>query len=264
MNTVTQSTVFDRVLCGVDNSDAGLTAATVAARLAAPAGALTLLSANDESIAVHAGSRMPQLLAELAADASSALERGAAAAEPFHRFETRIVKGDPLHALLAEITRQDATLVVVGTHGHSRATGIALGAVSSYLLHEAPCSVAIARRARDTERWPRTIVVGIDGSPDSAAAFEAARTLAERLDASVRTVVATIDPRVDLEAALRIAPECEQHEAGALDTLAVASEKADLIVVGGRGLRGIQALGSLSERIAHEALCSVLVVRASA
>ncbi len=33
------------------------------------------------------------------------------------------------------------------------------------------------------------------------------------------------------------------------------------IVVGSRGLRGLRALGSLSERIAHEARCSVLVVR---
>ena len=47
----------------------------------------------------------------------------------------------------------------------------------------------------------------------------------------------------------------------ALDVLEVASETADLIVVGSRGLRGLRALGSLSERIAHEARCSVLVVR---
>ena len=77
----------------------------------------------------------------------------------------------------------------------------------------------------------------------------------------MRAVVATADPGVDLEAALRIAPDCEPHEARALDTLAVASESADLIVVGSRGLRGMRALGSLSERIAHEASCSVLVVR---
>jgi len=44
----------------------------------------------------------------------------------------------------------------------------------------------------------------------------------------------------------------------------VASETADLIVVGSRGVRGIRALGSISERLAHEASCSVLVVRSLA
>jgi fatty acid/phospholipid biosynthesis enzyme len=35
----------------------------------------------------------------------------------------------------------------------------------------------------------------------------------------------------------------------------------DLLVVGSRGLQGFRALGSVSERVAHEARCSVLVVR---
>jgi nucleotide-binding universal stress UspA family protein len=53
----------------------------------------------------------------------------------------------------------------------------------------------------------------------------------------------------------------EEHDARALDSLNVASEAAGLVVVGSRGLRGVRALGSLSERLAHEARCSVLVVR---
>jgi nucleotide-binding universal stress UspA family protein len=34
----------------------------------------------------------------------------------------------------------------------------------------------------------------------------------------------------------------------------------DLVVVGSRGLHGVRALGSVSERVAHRARCSVLVV----
>lgn len=93
-------------------------------------------------------------------------------------------------------------------------------------------------------------------------AYEAARTLAARTGAELRAIVATRDARVDVEAAKAIAPECEEHDARALDALDVASETADLVVVGGRGLRGLRALGSLSERLAHEARSSVLVVRA--
>lgn len=40
-----------------------------------------------------------------------------------------------------------------------------------------------------------------------------------------------------------------------------ASGIVDLVVVGSRGLHGLKALGSVSERVAHEAEGSVLVVR---
>ena len=40
-----------------------------------------------------------------------------------------------------------------------------------------------------------------------------------------------------------------------------ASGIVDLVVVGSRGVHGLKALGSVSERVAHQAECSVLVVR---
>ena len=173
------------------------------------------------------------------------------------------MEGDPLQSLLAEVARRDATLAVVGSHDISLATGIALGAVSTQLLHEAPCSTLIARSPVDAARWPQRIVVGVDGSADSALAVEAGTALAERFDAHLRAVVATRDARVDLDAVRGIAPGCEVHDAQALELLDAAAESADLILVGSCGLRGLRALGSLSERIAHEAACSVLVVRSS-
>jgi nucleotide-binding universal stress UspA family protein len=38
-------------------------------------------------------------------------------------------------------------------------------------------------------------------------------------------------------------------------------EHASLVVLGSRGLTGVRALASVSERVAHHAPCSVLVVR---
>lgn len=261
MSTRTTATVFDRVVCGVDGSEAGVIAARAAGLVTAPDGALTLVSANDPSIAVHAGWNMPQVMEELAAEAEAALERGSTEAQPLHSFEAKLVHGDPLQVLLGEIGEQSATTVVVGSHGLSRVTGIALGAVSTHLLHEAPCAVLVAREPVDPERWPRRIVVGVDGSPDSAAAYDAALELGERFGVEVRAIAATKDTQIDLDAARRIAPGCEEHDSRALDILNVASESAGLVVVGSRGLRGLRALGSLSERLAHEARCSVLVVR---
>ncbi len=42
-----------------------------------------------------------------------------------------------------------------------------------------------------------------------------------------------------------------------------ASMDADIVVVGSRGLHGLKSLGSVSERVAHQAACSVLVVRSA-
>jgi nucleotide-binding universal stress UspA family protein len=256
------STILDRVVCGVDASEAGAVAARQAARFAAPAGSLVLVSVDDPSVAVHAGRHMAAVAEELLHDAEDALERGRLAALPFHPAETRLVEGDPLHALLGEIARRDATLAVVGSHGRPRVVGIALGSVTTHLLHEAPCSVLVCRTPRDPEAWPRSIVVGVDGSEQSAAAHAVALELSERFDAHLRAVVAVGDTHVDVEAAREIAPEVEELPRRAVHELHVLSESADLVVVGSRRLRGIRALRSVGEQVAHDARCSVLVVRA--
>ena len=51
----------------------------------------------------------------------------------------------------------------------------------------------------------------------------AATSLAVRVDADLRAMVATQDARVDLEAVRRIAPGCEEHDARALDLLELTS-----------------------------------------
>lgn len=257
----TETTIFERVVCGVDGSEAGAIAARAAARVTSPDGSLVLVSVDDPSIAVHAGYGMAQVAEELAREATAALERGQAEATAGHRAETRLLEGDPLHCLLGEVERRNATLIVVGTHGHTRASGIALGSVTTYILHEAPCAVLVARGSIDFERWPRSIVVGVDGSPESKVAFGVARQLADRFGSELRAIVATDDGHVDLDAAQSIAPDVEEHPTRSVDALRVLSERAALVVVGSRGLHGVRALGSVSERVAHEAECSVLVVR---
>lgn len=262
--TLTDTHVFARVVCGVDGSEAGVTAARAAARVADPDGSLTLVTATDRSAAVHGGYAMPQILEQLAREAAQARDKGRDAAQALHDAEAKVVEGDPLQALLAEIESGQATLAVVGSHGFSRRVGIALGSVATYLLHQSPCPVLLVRGDVSPEGWPRRIVVGVDGSEDSARAYAAAHELATRVGAELRAVVATQDKRVDLDAARSVAPDVEEQDARALDFLNVASETADLVVVGSRGLQGIRALGSVGERVAHEARSSVLVVRGRA
>ena len=172
----------------------------------------------------------------------------------------KLVIGNAAAALLREAESDETTLVVVGSHGYRRTAAMLLGTVALALLRDAPCSVLIARDPTEPETWPRAVVVGVDGSRESALAVTVAREFADRFEASVRAVASTSD-HFDAELARAIAPELEEHSEGAVRALVAASESADLVVMGSRGLHGLKALGSVSGRVAHQAQSSVLVVR---
>ena len=74
-------------------------------------------------------------------------------------------------------------------------------------------------------------------------------------------MIAATGDTVDVDALARTG-SIELDERTAEDALVAASLKADLLVLGSRGLKGLGALGSVSERVGHHAACSVLVVRA--
>jgi nucleotide-binding universal stress UspA family protein len=131
------------------------------------------------------------------------------------------------------------------------------------MLNEAPCSVLISRPARDPDTWPQAIVAGVDGSAESELAVAAARAAANSCRADLRIVSATTD-QVDRDAATSVAPDLQERRGRALDVLTTESEAADLVVVGSRGLQGLKALASVSERVAHQASCWVLIVRGMA
>jgi nucleotide-binding universal stress UspA family protein len=168
--------------------------------------------------------------------------------------------------MLTEIGRQQATLVAVGSHDHRRLSGILLGSVATQLLHDSPCSVLMAR-APQSDRFPTTVMVAADGSTESAHAIRVATEIARRLDAELEAVVAT-GGQTDLDvAAVRAtldaagAPEIPLREDAEPPVEALTRLAPDLLVIGSRGLQGLRSLGSVSERVAHEARCSVLVVR---
>ena len=126
-------------------------------------------------------------------------------------------------------------------------------AVSTHPLHEAPCSVLVARGV-DGERWPRRIVVG------RVARFRArtrrGTSSRGRFDAELHASAATED--IDLAAARRLAPELEEHDGRALDVLTAAAETSDLLVVG-------ESRGARQPQRAARARCrTVLVVRTRA
>jgi nucleotide-binding universal stress UspA family protein len=252
-----EAPLFDRILCGVDGTPASLVAVRQALRLQGEHGHVLLLAIANLAQAAHAGMAAPHAAELMQHEAEAALAEAQAIAPSA---SAKLLDGDPVAVMLGQVETERATLIAVGSHGRRRAAGLLLGSVAARMLRDATCSVLVARPARNAEAWPRTVVAGVDGSLESAAAFTVARSLAARFGGSVRAVASAKD-QLDRDAARAIAPGLEEHGEPAVGVLVAAAEPADLIVVGSRGLQGLKALGSVSERIAHQASCSVLVVR---
>jgi nucleotide-binding universal stress UspA family protein len=142
-----------------------------------------------------------------------------------------------------------------------------------------------------------SLVVGTDGSETATEAVKQATELARSLEATVHVVSAyepvpegrlreerqqipedlqwMVNPREDVDATLEAAAkglrdagigvEIHAREGDPADAiLDVAEEqKADLIVVGNKGMTGAKRflLGSVPNKVSHHAPCSVLIIR---
>ena len=242
--------MLERIVCGVDGSEESLEAVRQADTLLGERGRLVLVSVVDLSdtihfqiapTAIHAARRALARAEELDRHALEALDHARAAVRRATDVATVEVAGPPATCLVEAAVAEDAGLVAVGTHGRGRMTGIALGSVATRVLHRASCSVLVARPSAADAWTPRTILAGVDGSAEAEAALAAAQALDSRFGAALR--ILTVE------------------HGRAAHGLVEAAGDADLLVVGSRGMHGARALGSVSERVAHEASCSVLVVR---
>lgn len=265
---VEPSDIFTRVVCGVDGTDESREAVAQVARLAPETSHVTLCSVWNTGASVAVGWSPP--ISRTASFPREELQAAVDANRPLLPsslvVETSVVEGPPGPMLLTEIGRRRATLVAVGSHDHRRLSGILLGSVATQLLHDAPCSV-LTTRAPNEDRFPATVMVAADGSAESAKAIRVAADIAARLGAELEAVVATGAPgAVDVDA-IRSAldhlggPDVPLREDSRPPVEALTSLGPDLLVMGSRGLQGLRSLGSVSERVAHEAECSVLVVR---
>jgi nucleotide-binding universal stress UspA family protein len=109
--------------------------------------------------------------------------------------------------------------------------------------------------------FPASILCGVDGSDQSLVAAEVANDVAERFGAELVFVAATGGKPVDFERIRKLGSDVIEDDRRPVEALVDLSGEADLLVVGSRGLHGPAALGSVSERVAHRAASSVLVVR---
>jgi nucleotide-binding universal stress UspA family protein len=259
---------FKSILCAVNGSRASASAVRRAIALASPGAELGFLAVvwrvgvGSTQRAALAPERGEQALRDAAALAAASQVRCECVLEH---------AADPAPAILRHA--RDHDLLVLGAPATLRATGILSGSVASAMAHRAPVPVLLARG--DTAPFPRQIVVASDGSQGGREAVRLAAGIARSCEAKVTLAYADeaaafagLPPAVTEHSALLcehagVAPEVVIARGRAQHAIiAVATDaQADLLVIGSRGLRGTHALGSVSERVAHEAPLSVLVVR---
>ena len=262
------ATGFTKIVVGLEVDESSFEATRQASLLLERNGLLTLIAAYQPRAAVPAWGAYsiaylePELRKTLKKQAVEQLwlaQQIAIRHDPGELIEAVTKEEATAAALIAAATAGGADLIAIGAPRSGRLWGILSGQTATFVLHRAPCSVLVAR-APVISAFKR-ITVGIDGSPASARALEVARTIADRCAADLRVVAAYGGFEVDLDAVEALEPQYTSSANSPVDALLGFAGVSDLLVVGSRGLKGIRALGSVSERVAHEAVCSVLVVR---
>jgi nucleotide-binding universal stress UspA family protein len=268
---------FARILVGVDGSARAEEAARQAARLASKAGAdLTLAYVIDTG---HPHD------SDVEAEAEAALERAAGlASEAGAKADAHILAGSPAKALIDEARELRADLIGVGPDAGVLGGTVRLGRVAEHVMREAACSAMLGRTAGPG--FPERILCGVDGSEASAQTAALAGAVAARCGAELhllhvvpvfrgRDAEWTLDEgepnpnELEASVAAAAAQGVEPVRNMAMGrpehalVAAVERERADLLVVGHRGVKGVSrvVLGSVSEHCAKHAPCSVLIAR---
>jgi nucleotide-binding universal stress UspA family protein len=248
------------VLCAVDGSPESQEAALQAIALAAGA-SLSFLAVPEYAGMTDDGAR--QVLSEAV---ELARREGVAAS-------SELGERDGISKAIEERSAGH-DLLVVGSHGTSRREGMVWGSTASLAAHIAPVPVLIARRTSEGAPFPQRILIASDGSPGSSKAVGIGARLA-RQHVGIAWLVhagewedpshrhAFSEQVTDMSQVTGSQPTVVETPGDAhrrVPELA-RQESVSLVVVGSRGLTGVKALGSVSERVAHSCDCSVLIAR---
>lgn len=282
------------VIVGVDGSVGSLTALAWAVSKEAIFGPIIPLSTFHVETFVD-GFGMGQAYADLSdavrSGAEGRLATAVAGCSPDIVKRSRVLQGHAGPALV-EAGRQGGMLVL-GSRGRSALVETLFGSVGSYCVKHSTVPVAVIPDGVPVDFGLETIVVGLDGSSNSEAALAWARdhlsstgtilaigcwsatrglepvpvpglmddlrdeTLA-MLDRSVTSVFGQGWPRSGPDQQVRLIVEMGDPRA----VLAEAAATADLLVVGGRGRRGIPhlLLGSVATSLLHHPTSPTVVV----
>ena len=205
--------------------------------------------------------------------------------------EVVVTRGDPRHLIPFFARKWSSDLIFVRAHVRKDFEHWMLGSVARAVVTSAPCTVQIVRNqtkeSAHTLDSARKVLLATDGSETSMAAAEA---LAGRPwpEGSQFRIVSVEEPWALKGSSVRNIEQAQEAVSSAARVLASAGLeaigdvlsgstrdvileeakkwRADLIVVGSHGRRGFKRflLGSVSEAVAMNAHCSVVVVRGPA
>ncbi|MQY12200.1 Universal stress protein [Streptomyces sp. RB5] len=279
------------VLVGVDGSEAGLEAVTVAAHEARLRGCpLRVVHAFLwPPSGVYLGATMVGTEYTVFREQADKLVKDsvqhAHEAEPGIEIEGIVVTGESLPVMVQET--ESARLAVVGSRGHGAFARLLLGSTATHLSAHARCPVLVVR-GRPDPGGP--VLLAVDGSAAGEAAVDYAFAEADRRGTGVVAVHIwsawdSQAPRPsdaalpeganpgELVLAEALAGPLEQYpdvsverrsiKGSARELLIDASGSAGLVVVGARGHGGFTGmlLGSVSQALLNHAHCPVIVVR---
>jgi nucleotide-binding universal stress UspA family protein len=256
---------------GSDESDFALQwAARVAQRRRCPLQVVSATEIDRTRVDLASPEREESYLRQ----AQQTAEAGAQRAREIAGIEVQAAgwAGDAANSLLE--SAQHAALIVVGHRARGVLPDTVLGSVAFKLSHHAPCPVAVVPRSpRPLPSMEHPVVAGIDGSDHAERALQEAARLAADTGSWLRIVVAG-EPRQAQQLASQAAARVQARhptltvrpaidEEPADQAILAQSRDASLIVVGARGLGGLQGLllGSVSKKVMQGAECAVYVVR---
>lgn len=273
--------MFKQIVIGVDGHEGGRDAIALARQLRSDTSELTLAYIHPGDMHLRPGvdvaseaarNRPPTQVVETAQLASDVQ------AELCLRVSDSVGRG--LHDLCEQIA---ADLLVVGCSRRGPLGRVLIGDDTRGAINDAPCAVAVAPVGyADHPVAMREIGVAYNGSSESEHAIEMARTIAAEHAATVsafeglglpsfgyvpepETVQGTLEELLDL-ARERISghADVEPHAAFGrpVEELALYSASLDLLIVGsrGHGKLGRLVYGSMSQRLARQARCPLLVL----
>ncbi len=271
----------DGIIAGYDGSAGGDEALRWAARQALARGTvLTICLARppdelalpgDSGVRDRARQQAEEILARGARSAGSVLDPA--------DVRTMLAEGPPAR-ILCELSRS-AEMVVVGSRGHGGLAGSLLGSVPWQVASHGRGRIVVVRgQWRPVNQSPGPVAVGVDGSLESQAALVFAFEEATLLDVPLVAVCALADAPGVLGGAsqmeedfsrLMTLQEKEHPEVMVLRQVAFspprtallgAASEAQLLVVGSRGLGGLEgmSLGSVAATLLHHSPCPVAVV----
>jgi len=196
-----------------------------------------------------------------------------------YKRQAKVLTGSPYNEIVRAQKDIDVSLIILGACGADRTEGETIGSTAERVLRGARCHVLLVRDRLENDDFYKNVLIPSDGSIDAEYAATFAASIAHRCRANltVCSMIPTGSKKAMAEAEQITGDVISLCKAKGVETdsliwegkpaveilKAIDTKKIDLAVIGytGKGKVSRWILGSVSERVARTAPCSVFVVK---